>query len=329
MKRALFTSRNLIGDGLYIQPALAQWAAEHPDWYIDLLTNNDHITTIYKGMGIRGMRIIYERGQEAYDFEHVFDVSAAFALGDQEKLHISEAYARPLGIELPKILPRVHFTPQESEVEEGVILLSMFSNSCASREGKAPNKMLSWAVWMAVLILVRQLGPVRFLGGPNDKAELLPMKDEELLLGRSMDHIAETMRKAKLLITIDNGMGHLAATQGTPTILFYPACLGQHWIIPSGNSNMVVCPEIDPVRFTVLEGLLVVREGIKNLLMRREHQHEEQNEVKNESEKSIETEVTGQQESGQEEDKTESSPSSVGSPGILPGGYGDDDTGRQ
>ena len=47
-------------------------------------------------------------------------------------------------------------------------------------------------------------------------------------------------------VTIDNGMAHLAASQKAKMILFYPACLGTHWIVPIGNPNMLQVIQLDP-----------------------------------------------------------------------------------
>jgi ADP-heptose:LPS heptosyltransferase len=278
MPRALFTSKNLIGDGLYIQPALKAWQQLHPDWDIDLLTNNDHITCLYEGMGIDRMRIIFEREDVRcslpgeYDFEHEFQINKAFELGEKKNYHISQAYFELLDLPVPEYPVKVEYTPPEGETEKDLILLSMFSNSCSSRDGKAPNKMISFAVWLPIITLARQLGKVGVLGSEKDWGQApLPIRDDEYYAGRSLADVARLMRDAKLLITIDNGLGHLAATQGTPTILFYPKCLRRHWIVPSGNPKLYVY-QMDPLDLTVTIGTLVVREGIKSLLQGDQHE---------------------------------------------------------
>lgn len=266
MLRALFISKNLIGDALYIQPALKVWSASHPDWEIDLLTLDDHISCLYEGMGIPNLRLVFDRVYREYDFEHEFQVNRAFSLGDEKKIHIAQAYMELLGLPVPEYPPKVEYTPPEGSTEQGLVLLSLFSNSCASRKGEPPNKMLSFAVWLPILTLARQLGKVAMLGGPKDKGMApLPILDEEYYTGRPLPEIARLLRDAKLLITIDNGMGHLAASQGTPTILFYPKCLGRHWIVPSGNKKLFVY-QMDPLELNVHSGTMVVREGIKSLL---------------------------------------------------------------
>ena len=285
MPRALFTSKNLMGDALYIQPSLKTWAAQHPEWDIDLLTLGDYIAPLYKGMGIPRIRVIFDENDQLgasyyapgeYSFRHTFDVGEAFKLGDKEKIHIAQAYMKLLGLEVPGYPPKVEYKPEEGPSESGLVLLSLFSNSCASREGKPPNKMLSFAVWLPILTLARQLGKIALLGGSADKMTApLPVKEEEYYTGRPLQDVARLLRDAMLLITIDNGLGHLAATQGTPTILFYPNCLGKHWIVPSGNKKLFVY-QMDPMELNVHTGTLVVREGIKFLLGEQYEEHKKE-----------------------------------------------------
>src|SRR6266566_2763101 len=258
MPRALFRSVNLIGDGLYIQPALAAWMKEHLDWEVDLLTLDDHATCIYEGMGLP-FRVVFDK-QGEYDFEFAFDVNKAFSLGDREKIHIADAYAKLLGVKIENRLP--YYKPPDGQTEPGLILLSMFSRSCASREGKPPNKMIGWVHWMQIIALLNQYGPIAVLGAPDDRAAL-PLSEDQYYTGLPLEQIARLMRDAKLLVTIDNGLAHLAATQGTPMIEFYPACLGKHWIIPPTLPGKLFLVHMDPNQLSVTEAVLAVREGLK------------------------------------------------------------------
>jgi ADP-heptose:LPS heptosyltransferase len=206
------------------------------------------------------LRLVFDRMGGEYDFEFNFDVNEAFKLGDREKIHIADAYAKMLGVTIESRLPQ--YTPPEGETEKGLILLSMFSRSCASREGKPPNKMLSWAHWAPILALLRQYGPIGVLGGPQDRA-MLPVTEDEYYTGLPLEQVARLLRDAKLLVTIDNGLGHLAATQATPTILFYPQCLGVHWIVPPSPKVFMV--QMDPVTLAVGDAMMVVRKGLEAL----------------------------------------------------------------
>lgn len=280
MPRALMISKNLVGDSLYIQPALEEWSRDHPDWEIDLLTNKDFIACIYEQMAIPGqLTTVYER-RDPYDFEFTFNVNEAFRISDEQKCHISIAYGKMLGYEIertgmPILAPdkstawvprRVKFLVSDAQDHEtDLVMLSMFSASCASR-GKPPrpaNKMLSWAHWIPILSMLRQVGDLAVLGGPTDRAPL-PITEDEYYTAIPLERLARMMRDARLLVTVDNGMGHLAATQGTPTCLFYPKALGIHYIVPSGNPNLFLI-HMDPMQLTVPEASLFVRQGLRRI----------------------------------------------------------------
>lgn len=253
--RALFISRNLLGDGLYISPALNQWYKEHLGAEVTILTHDDFIKSIYSRMGVP-LNVVTEANESDFDFVHTFNVEKAFLLSDQKQCHVAESYAELLGV---KLQPRGGhkyghlkpiFIPTGEEVEDelkGNVLVSMFSASCASREGKPPNKMLPWHKWEPILRYLRKEFdgvPIRFLGSPTDRAPL-SISEDEYLTGVPMNKLALIMRHARLLFTLDNGMSHLAASQETPTFLLYPRVLGLHYIAPVGNPNVRII-HMDP-----------------------------------------------------------------------------------
>lgn len=274
--RFLFICQNLIGDGLYAGPALRKFLRMNYQSgdEVFMQTLPDHVQHIYKGM-IRDMNIplqvVFERPEGKFDFEHRFNVNAAFDLSDKEKIHIADCYARLLGVKLDGDFPfrlKPVFIPDENiitseewkEIEDlkGVILISAFSNSCSSRDekhpGLPPNKMLPWFKWITLMNFIRDrypLNKIRFLGAPWD---MVPngysegiVQPGEYMLAIPLNKLAIIMGYAKMLITIDNGMSHLAASQETPTFLMYPRCLGPHYICPVGNPNLQWI-HMDPVR---------------------------------------------------------------------------------
>lgn len=257
-KRVVFTSKNLIGDALYISPALSVWYDQHRDWEVWLDTLPNFIAPIYERMGVPltlkyGVDSNFVSAGKWFDF----NVNEAFRICDEQKIHIAEAYAQMLGVELPRspvyewahVKPIFLPTPEElREDEKGLILVSMFSASCASRQGKPPNKMLPWYKWEPILRYLRTWNtPIRFLGSKADRApNFLEITSEEYLTGVPLNRLALIMRAAKFVVTLDNGMSHLAASQDAATFLFYPACLGQHYILPKGNRYLAYV-HMDPV----------------------------------------------------------------------------------
>lgn len=263
--KALFKSVNLIGDALYISAALRAWIRAHDsNWDIYIETINDHTLPLYSGMAqdLASVAVNCEYQDEDqitgekwnWDFKHTFDVNEAFKLSHTKQQHLAQSYADLLEVDIGKDIGPF-FTPLGMLAEwvhdvqklKDCILISMFSASCASREGKRANKMISWEKWKPMLKTLRDRykdNPILMLGAPTDK---LPVEMEtwchehyiDRMHGIPLNKLAWIMKGAKLLVTVDNGMSHLAASQKCPTYLFYPKCLGLHYILPIGNPNLV------------------------------------------------------------------------------------------
>lgn len=181
MPTALFVSINLMGDALNVAPALNTWMDEHPDWDVDLLTIDDYISVLYQGMVSRPIRIIpYSEPRSRYDFEHTFDVNAAFTLGSIENLHIAEAYAKLLNVKVPLEKYKLTFSYDESRIfgcnqtisnriKKGLILFSPFSKSCSSNKGGLPNKMIPFEKWVPIVHFLGSKYPLAVLGAADDK----------------------------------------------------------------------------------------------------------------------------------------------------------------
>jgi hypothetical protein len=274
--KALFTSKNLIGDGLLISPALRAWIKKQSGPVdIWMLTNKDHVTPIYEGMirdllpsGHVTFGPVFERPTGVtFDFEFNFDVSKAFWISDEKKQHLARSYADMLEVSIgtgdsavkPVYIPDTS-NPGYSfdqdwyikeEFRDGVILISMFSMSCTSRDPRfkgVPNKMVPVDKWIPMIKFLRNLNvTIKALGAPQDT---LPDELRDLgvepMFGIPLNRLALIMRNAKLLVTIDNGMAHLGSSQETPTFEMYPKCLGVHYILPVGNPNLVSV-HMDPV----------------------------------------------------------------------------------
>lgn len=254
-QRALFVSKNLIGDGLYISPALQQWARENPDHDIYLLTNDDHVASIYPRMGVP-LTVVY-KADFSFDFCHEFDVSKAFAVCDKKRIHVAEGYAELLGVTIPPFPGKKHLRPtfnilqQDRDMykitddQKGLVLVSMFSMSCTSRDknrpGLPPNKMLPWPKWAKVIDYLRaHFGDrLAFVGAPDDRAPL-DIPETDYITGIPLPHLALLMSESKCVITLDNGMAHLANAVGATELVFYPMCLGLHYIVPPGNPRLLV-----------------------------------------------------------------------------------------
>jgi ADP-heptose:LPS heptosyltransferase len=266
MPKALFKCCNLIGDALFASPILREWHKRNPDWEIDLQTLPDYIAQIYPHFGVP-MNVVFEADESKYDFVHVFDIGKAFTLGNQRSCHAVEGYGYGLfGDDFKAETLKPTYIPEEEEHEKGLVLVSPFSRSCSSNSGQPPNKMLPWSHWLQIITMLRFYGDVGVLGGPKDRCPL-PISEDEYFTGLSLNHVALLLRDCRVLVTIDNGMAHLASSQEAPTIEFYPSCLGMHWAAPLGNPNLYIA-QTNPATISVAQAVFVVRQGINQLLMK-------------------------------------------------------------
>ncbi|MDE2103698.1 MAG: hypothetical protein KGL39_41050 [Patescibacteria group bacterium] len=279
--RALFVSRNLLGDGLWIGPAIAAWSAVHPEVTEKvILTNDDYIKVIYSRMGISDVRVTTDGAEERQEWDFRYDMNPSVAMGISEvhKCHIAEAYAEMLGVELAggrdALCPTFYCTPEDEagvqDVPMGALAIAPFSRSCASLVGLPANKMLPWPVWQRLLTMLRAYEvPVVVLGGAKDRATELGMFEQEYICGWPLPRLAYAMAtRMRGVIGVDNGVMHLAASQRLPELLFYPACLGQHWIVPWGNPNLMIV-HLDPVKVAVDQLFMIVRKALPRLFEKR------------------------------------------------------------
>lgn len=308
--KALFKSVNLIGDALLISPALRAWLKQQKgDVELWIQTLNDHVAPLYSGMvrdllangerpeeaGLMCCSLCWERPQEKFDFEFTFDVNKAFQISDQKKQHLAHSYADMLGVDIGNTKPdcKPIFIPDQNDAWmtdplfnkhelEDCILVSMFSASCTSHDPKCnyiPNKQVPWEKWKPMLKFIRGKypnTPIRFLGAPSD---MIPngyaldiVHPGEYMLGIPLNRLALIMQKAKMIVTIDNGMAHLASSQETPTFLMYPIALGVHYILPIGNPNMTYV-HMNPVTVKaeqLLNGLQYAIKRFENTIWRKQ-----------------------------------------------------------
>src|ERR1039458_305030 len=243
----------------------------------------DHAAPLYQGMvrDLVKIQTVFEKPEGEFDFEHTFDVNKAFKLCDEKKCHIADAYAKLLGVKLegandrlkPTYIVDESLLPVEVDELNGCMLISMFSASCTSRDPKIgiPNKMLPWAKWKPMIRYLREKfadTPIRFLGAPND---IIPDELKEFITGDTgamfgipQNTLAHIMKHAKLVVTIDNGMSHLTASQEARTFLMYPKCLGTHYILPIGNPNLAWV-QMNPIFVNPAQLLF----GLKNAIDRK------------------------------------------------------------
>ncbi len=241
MKRALIRSCNLLGDALWIGPVMKRWMETKGKDFdeIHLVTCPNHAVDIYKAMGIP-WKVMFEPEYESYDYEFKFDAWKAYTLSTKKLLHMARMFGEMMDVDMTGVPLVPNYQPPEMEVEEDLknrVLLSMFSFS--NPENKVPRK---WEDWNILLDTLRREYPdskFGMLGGLTERPpDVLGIKEDEYLLGMPMDKTANVMKYAKCVVTVDNGMAHLAGSQKANQFYLAAWCLHLHYIVPWGNPNL-------------------------------------------------------------------------------------------
>lgn len=252
--KALMYSYNLLGDGLQTGPALRAFYAHHighdSALEISLATHDNYIAGIYSRMGVPLKQVITEPVEDdsAYDFVFNFDISRAFALGIHNT-PCALCYAAMLGMPLREILPVFELTEAEdAEAEQAAreapyVLFQPYSMSCSSWTGEPANKRWKDEDWADVYgRVVQAYCGVKVLGGVRSQKEyLIPgIPEAAHCFGLPLGTVAAMQKHAAAVLTLDNGVAHLAASQRATMVKLYPQCLPPQWMSNLSNPNGLV-----------------------------------------------------------------------------------------
>jgi|SRR5579859_893232 len=243
--KALFYSQNLLGDSLQTSPAIRGFWKQYgkQDLQITIGTSNDYVKVVYERMGVPVVIVAPPDhiNEDDYDFVFRFDVSRAWTLGVQNNIPCSLAYAVLLGIKIDDILPV--FELQDSDpmpmFTKPFVIIQPYSVSCSSWTSDFANKRWQDEKWVELIKKIKsEFGyQVFVLGGPEDKKNyrFQDCSDVVYLFGCPLVEVAKLQREAALVITLDSGVAHLAASQKAKMLELYPACLPDKWMSNLSN----------------------------------------------------------------------------------------------
>lgn len=204
------------------------------------------------------------RAKQIYPQAEVISLSAGTAaqlsVADRTKpqLNIAEAYAKILGVEVD--ISNGPLTTWKSSPNPSLpkcIVLAPFSKSCTFHSQGVRNKTLPDPFWEVFINYLEHQGlPIYVLGGPQDKLHCsIPI--DRYITAESLQELESVLHSAQFLLSIDNGVNHIAAALDVPTICFWPKASSHHFIAPlyAKRSGYIL---IEPTQVTpaaILNGL--------------------------------------------------------------------------
>jgi hypothetical protein len=206
-------------------------------------------------------QVVENREPEPYDYEFDFNTTEAWRLSDKKRFPLMLSFAEMMGVDMTGVPYVPIYQPPEMEIPEewkNRVLLSLMSFS--DPINKTPRKVTDWLVLFDTLRKEYPDSKFGFIGGKDERLpDELDIKEDEYLLGIPFEETAHIMRHAKCVVTIDNGMAHLATSQKARQFYLAAACLKLYYIVGWGNPNLRVW-HFDP--FTA--DINVVNEALKS-----------------------------------------------------------------
>lgn len=247
MSGTLIQATNLLGDTFYLLKPLKLYLQTHPEVKAIIADPGLAYEMIYNCFGAETdfKKQIYSQEHIAvanYPGAEVIHLGAGMAAdlsyklhrdkgGDQ--LHISEAYARLLGITNLDIRPNMDWTRVAEPPPRTFFAISPFSRSCSRHSGETPNKTLDDHKWEYIIRYLRRQGvPVKVMAGPNDRLSNNSVPVNDYFTAKNLYELEYFLRSCALLITLDNGLGHLASALHTPMISLWPKVSNLQFIGP-------------------------------------------------------------------------------------------------
>jgi ADP-heptose:LPS heptosyltransferase len=180
---------------------------------------------------------------------------------------MSEAYAVILGVDLKHELhPPMGWAKIKEELPRTFFAISPFSKSCSRHTGETPNKTLDDFKWEYLIRFLRRQGlPVKVIAGPGDILTKCSVPLNDYFTAKNLYELEYFLKSCKLLISLDNGLGHIASVLDTPMISLWPKVSCHQFIAPrfSAKTAFVL---MEPNTSTPSQLLTGIRMFAKKLL---------------------------------------------------------------
>jgi hypothetical protein len=248
----LLVNAGLLGDALCTLPAICMMAD-------DLRTKGEKLFVVHTNQAV--LNFIPQKFRDMFvtlgSLEHigcvenldttqiiVMSASKAWQAGIND-LHMAQGHMRYLG--LPTIPPHM----LNLEYEKWDVVPYDFLISPYSRSNYMNNKLWPYDRWQQVINWLNSKGMnVAVLGAGEDPAEVFT--GVEYLFNCKLNIVASHIERVnKAILTIDNGISHLAAFLKAPHFGLMPQCLPPNWITDQGPNSVWLREE--PLNITVDE----------------------------------------------------------------------------
>src|SRR5262245_911243 len=296
MKKAFFIGCNALGDTLCSTPAVRAFRKTNPDVFITYIAQNATYCRVLDGnpdidlvlyneqLWINGMQTftiewfhsLPVEVEETSSLYH-FDMNAVCSTEQAFHQHIAQGLARTVGIPIDSVRPVVRLTEEERRTARRLtprpyVIFSRHSNANPRRLDGSGEKDWPNKNWRKLAASLHQRGfDVISVGAETDSRFGCP--DARDLHGLPIKTLAALLEGASCLVTLENGIAHLAAAVDVPMVELYSKIVPLEWAYPAEMTHREVIYEAPKsVSFgqvsDAVDRMLAVRNG-QSLSVRR------------------------------------------------------------
>jgi ADP-heptose:LPS heptosyltransferase len=272
--RAVFIGFNALGDTLCTTPSVRAYRRAHPGAHITYIAQSAPFTRVLDGnpdidlllyseqlsrhgMTRFSMEWLY---QQPLDFTqpatmYHFNMNQVCTTKEAFEEHIAIGLSRLVTIPIDSVRPVVQVTADERACAKKIArgryaVLSMHSNSNPPRtDGQGRVKDWPHERFEAVCRHLRKRGIDDIIAVGSEFDERRPSPMWRNLYGLPIKVVAALLQDASIVVTLENGIGHLAHGVDAPTVMIYSNIVPRGWANPAEASCCEVLYD-DPSRIT-------------------------------------------------------------------------------
>ena len=263
MRKAVFVGYNALGDTLCTTPALRAFRRSHPDAFIVYLVQNSTFCRVLDGnpdvdlvlynevmYANQGLENLGEDWLRSLPFDiredtrlYHFDLKQAVTHNDHFQQHIAQNFARLIDVQIDSTRPTIVVTDEERRVarafvDRPYVVFSLHSVTNPERE-KGGDRIKDWPAqnWFELAHTIRHTmnWDVIAVGAENN-----PQYQTELvrnLYGLPVKVVAALIEGAACLVTLENGLAHMAAGLDASTVQIFPDAVPLAWAQHQGMTR--------------------------------------------------------------------------------------------
>lgn len=257
MQKAIFLAMSALGDLLCSTPALGAFRVRWPDTKIiyvvqsagfcRILENNPDIDLILyseqlylHGVPSQTVAWLQSLPLDLREPAELYQLDLRRVCTNDQVFyeHMSRAFARLVGVEIDSVRPRIVLTDVDRRgaslfTGKPYVVFSMHSITNPPRsDGRGGKKDWPLEYWSELATWITENTDCEIFAVGSEREQPLACPQVRWLYGLPIRTVAALLESAACVVTLENGIGHLAAAVDAPTVIIYADIMPREWAEP-------------------------------------------------------------------------------------------------